>query len=120
MNIPNCIIITNQTIGMMVRIFAKGPGNRGSIPGRIIVRTQNMVLDASLLSTQHYKVRIKGKLRNPRKREAPSSTTRCCRYVKRKPLGRPELQSANIYIYIYIYTHMYIINILLVFELFVS
>ena len=46
----------------MVRVFANGPGDLGSIPGRVIPKTQNMVLDASLLSTQHYKVRIKGKV----------------------------------------------------------
>ena len=34
----------------------------GSIPGRVIPKTQKMVLDTSLLITQHYKVRFKGKL----------------------------------------------------------
>ena len=34
----------------------------GSIPGWVIPKTQKMVLDASLLNTQHYKVQIKGKL----------------------------------------------------------
>ena len=38
------------------------PGDRGSIPGRVIPKTQKMVLDAALLSTQHYEVRIKGKV----------------------------------------------------------
>ena len=32
-----------------------------SIPGRVIPKTQKIVLDASLLNTQHYKVGIKGK-----------------------------------------------------------
>ena len=40
-------------IGMMVRVFANGPGDLGSIPGRVIPKTQKMVLDASLLNTQH-------------------------------------------------------------------
>ena len=43
----------------MVRVFANGPG--GSISGRVIPKTKKMVLDATLLNTQHYKVRIKGK-----------------------------------------------------------
>ena len=43
----------------MSRVFAKGPRDRGSIPGHVIPK---MVLDAAFLSTQHYKVRIKGKL----------------------------------------------------------
>ncbi len=45
----------------MNRVFANGLGDLGSIPGRVIPKTQKMVLDAALLSTQHYKVRIKGK-----------------------------------------------------------
>ena len=46
----------------MSRVFTKGPGDRGSIPGQVIPKTQKMVLDAALLSTQHYKVRIKSKV----------------------------------------------------------
>ena len=46
----------------MVRVFDNGLGDLGSIPGRVIPKTQKMVLDASLLNTQHYKVRIKGKV----------------------------------------------------------
>ena len=46
----------------MVRVFANGLGDLGSIPGRVIPETLKMVLDASLLNTQHYKVRIKGKV----------------------------------------------------------
>ena len=34
----------------------------GSIHGRVIPKTQKMVLDTTLLNTQHYKVRIKGKV----------------------------------------------------------
>ena len=46
----------------MVRVFASGPGDLGSIPGRVIPKTQKMVLDFSLLNTQYYKVGIKGKV----------------------------------------------------------
>ena len=42
--------------------FANGPGDRGSNPGRVMPKTQNMVLDAALLNTQHYQERIKGKV----------------------------------------------------------
>ena len=55
----NCFI---PNMGVMVRVFANHPGDRGSIPGRVISKTQKMVLDVSLLNTQHYKVRIKGKV----------------------------------------------------------
>ena len=44
------------------RVFADDPGDRGSIPGRVILKTQKMILDVVLLSTQHYKVRIKSKV----------------------------------------------------------
>ena len=46
----------------MVKVFASSPGGLGSIPGRVIPKTLKMVLDASLLNTQRYKVRIKGKV----------------------------------------------------------
>ena len=46
----------------MSRVFANGLEDRGSIPGRVIPKTQKMVLDAPLLITQNYKVRIKGKV----------------------------------------------------------
>ena len=42
----------------MSRVFANGPGDRVSIPGRVIPKTQKMLLDVTLLNTQHYKVRI--------------------------------------------------------------
>ena len=45
----------------MVIVFANGPGDLGSIPGQVIPMTQKIVLDPSLLNTQHYKVGIKSK-----------------------------------------------------------
>ena len=53
--------IGDQTIGTMVKVFANSLEDWGSIPGGVIPKTQKMVLDASLLNTQHYKVWIKGK-----------------------------------------------------------
>ena len=47
-------------IGLMSRVFANGQGDWGLILGRVIPKTQKMVLDANLLSTKHYKLRIKG------------------------------------------------------------
>ena len=57
-------------IGLAVRVFANGPGGQGSISGRVIPKTQKMVLDASLLDTQHYKARIKGKVEQSRERSS--------------------------------------------------
>ena len=69
-------------IGQGVTVFANGPGDLGSIPGRVIPKTQKMVLDASLLNTQHYKVRIKGKVEQSREGVAPSPTHWCSSYRK--------------------------------------
>ena len=49
-------------IGQMSRVFTNGLVDQGSIPGRVIPKTQKMVLNATLLNTQHYKVEIKGKV----------------------------------------------------------
>ena len=46
----------------MSRVFANGSGGRVSITGQVIPKTKKMVPDASLLNSQHYKVRIKGKV----------------------------------------------------------
>ena len=64
------ILLQNVGINraLAVRVFANGPGDLGSILGRVIPKTQKMVLDASLLNTQHYKVRIKGKVEQSRER----------------------------------------------------
>ena len=48
----------------MVRVFASSSEDRGSIPGRVIPKTQKMVLDASLLII----VRIKEKAEQSRER----------------------------------------------------
>ena len=43
-----------------------GPGDCSSISGLVIPKIQKMVSDAALLNTQHYKVRIKGKVEESR------------------------------------------------------
>ena len=47
-----------------------GPGDLGSIPGRVIPKTLKMVRDTSLLNTQQYKVRIKGKMEQSREKSS--------------------------------------------------
>ena len=56
-------------------VFASGPGDLVSIPGRVIPRTLKMVLDTPLLNTQQYKVCIKGKVEQSRKRSSVLSYT---------------------------------------------
>ena len=52
----------------MGRVFANSPGVLISIPGRVIPKTLKMVIDTSLINTQHDKVRIKGKVEQSRER----------------------------------------------------
>ena len=56
------IYIYIYIFGLVGRVFANDLGDLGSIPGRVIPKTLKMVLDTSLLNTQQYKVRIKGKV----------------------------------------------------------
>ena len=65
---------------MMVRVFANGQGHLVSIRGRVMPKTQKMLFDASLLNTQHYKVRVKWS--NPGKGVTPSLTPWCSSYRK--------------------------------------
>ena len=51
-------------------MFANVPRDLGSVPGRVIPKTLKMVLDTSLLNTQHYKVRIEGKVEQSRERSS--------------------------------------------------
>ena len=57
-------------IGQVDWVFADGPGDPGSILGRVIPKTLKMVLDIYSLNTQHYKVRIKGKVEQSRERSS--------------------------------------------------
>ena len=60
-------------ISLMSKVFANGAGDRVSIPGRFIPKTQKMVLDATLINTQHYKVVIKVKVEQSKEwQERPS------------------------------------------------
>ena len=74
--------ISEEVKNRNMTVFANGPGDLGSVPGRVIPKTQKMVLDASLLNTQHYKVRIKGKVKQSREGVAPSPTPWCSSYRK--------------------------------------
>ena len=89
----------------MVRVFANGSGDRDLIPGRIIPKTQKMVLDTYLLNTQHYKVQIKGKYSNPGKGVHLGVVA-----IEKKVFGLPSTTvdqlTNNIYLYI-IYIYIY-------------
>ena len=61
---------SSTLIGLVSRVFTNGPGDMGSVPGRVIPKTLKMVLNTSLLNTQQYKVRIKGKVEQSRERSS--------------------------------------------------
>ena len=54
-------------------------GRPGFNPRLSHIKDSKMLLDATLLNTQHYKVRIKG---NPKKGVAPTTSPRCSSYRK--------------------------------------
>ena len=58
-------------IDLVGTVFANGPGDLGSIPGRVIPKTLKMVIDTSLLNTQQYKVHIKDKVEQSWERSIP-------------------------------------------------
>ena len=76
------IYIYYQPISIMIRVFANGLGDQCSILALVKPKTQKLILDASLLYTQHYKVWIKAKWSNLRKLVACSPTLQCSSYWK--------------------------------------
>ena len=79
----------------MSRVFAIGLRDRGSIPGRDIPKTQKMVLDVVLLSTQHYKVRIKGKVEQSKEWSSPSPHNLGVAAIEKGVFGSPSTKVAN-------------------------
>ena len=65
-----CGMPNNRALGLMSKVFANGPRDMGSIPGWVMPKTRKMVLDTALLSTQHYKVRIKGKVEESKEKSS--------------------------------------------------
>ena len=62
--------ISWHRIGLVGRVLANSPRDLGSIPSCVIPKTLKMVLDISLFNTQHYKLCIKGKVEQSRKRSS--------------------------------------------------
>ena len=67
---------------IMVKVFANGLGNQGSIPGWIIPKTQKMRLDAPCLTLNITRYRSRVKWSNPGKGVAPSPRPWCSSYWK--------------------------------------
>ena len=77
----------NRAIGLMSRVIANGPADWGSIPGRVILKTQKMVLDVALLNNHHYKVRIKSKVEQSREWSGT--------FPKKETFGSPSTKVAD-------------------------
>ena len=90
----------NRLIGQVGRVFTNGLGDLGSIPGCYIPKTLKMVLDTSWLYTQQYKVRIKGKVEQSRKKSSALPYTMVFLLLKREPSGHPRLKRDN-FTYLY-------------------
>ena len=54
----------------MSRVLANCPGDRGFNPRLSHTQDSKMVLDAALISTQHYKIKIKGKVEKSREKSS--------------------------------------------------
>ena len=82
-------------IGIMFRVFAHGLGDLGSIPGRVIPKTQKMLLDPSLLNIQQYKVGIKGKEEQSRERNSALPLHLGVVAIEKGAFGSPSTKIAN-------------------------
>ena len=100
-------------------MLANGQGNLGSIPGRVIPKTQKMVFDTFLLNIQRYRIGIKSKMDQSKERisASPSPQFSSCWkgslcvtlnfgrliYIYIFFVRHNILNELRIYIYIYIY-----------------
>ena len=91
-------------VGLVGRVFANDPGDLGSILGRVIPKALKLVLDTSLLNTQQYKVRIKGKVEQSRERSS-APTPWCSSYWKGNLLVALDY-SRQIYLQLLGFVHM--------------
>ena len=82
-------------------MFANRPGDLGSIPDRFIPKTQKMVLDATLLNTQRYKVRINGNEEQSREKEQRPPLHLGVEAIEKGALGSPSIKVAN-FIYLFV------------------
>ena len=81
----------SEILSQWVECIANGPEDQGSILGRVIPKTLKMVLDISMLNTQQYKVRIKGKVELSREKSSSLGVVA----IENEALGSPSTVVAN-------------------------
>ena len=85
-----------------------GPRRTRFNPSSSHTKDSKMVQDASLLNTRHYKVRIKGKWRNPEKGVAPSPIPRCSSKWNRSLQVALDDRHQILQLYIYRHRHRHV------------
>ena len=76
-------------------MFTNGLVDQSLIPVRVISNTQKMVLDASLLNTQHYKVWVKGKVEQSKERSSALTYTSVIVAYEKGAFRLPSTTVAN-------------------------
>ena len=79
----------------------------GLIQGQVIPKTQEMVLDASLLNTQDYKVRFKGKVEQSRERSSAPPLHLSVVSIEKGAFRSPLTTVTNFTYLLYIYMHIH-------------
>ena len=81
-------------------MFANRLGDLGSIPGRVIPKTQKWYLMPPCLTLSIIRYGSRVKWSNPGKGVAPSPTPWCSKLSKREPSGHPRLWSPTLLFYL--------------------
>ena len=87
-------------IGIMSTVFVNG-----SIPGRVKTKPLKMVLDAALLNTQYYKVRIKDKVEQSKERSSALPQRLGVVVIEKGAFGSPSTIVTNFTLLLYIYIY---------------
>ena len=77
----------DRLIGLLGKVFANGSRDQGSIPSRVLPKTQKMVLDISLITFSIIRHVSRVKWSIPRKGVVPFPTPQCSSYQKGNLLG---------------------------------
>ena len=83
----------------MSTVLANGPRDRVSMPGKVIPKTQKMVLDAALFNIQYHKVSFKGKVKQSRKWSSALPLHFDVVAIEKELSGHLRLWSRNLHFY---------------------